>query len=268
MPPKAFIFILLLSHHNTAWSADLALEQRIRDHLKDPTLVGEAMRMRTGETEFLAIHAPSDVPETQGAVILLHDRGANPDWRAVIQPLRTGLPAHGWETLSLQMPVASPDATAGAEHGLIADALPRISLAVDTLVQLNILNIALLGHGLGARMAVHWLAQGHPEEVRAFVAVSLAADPRGHNSSTLADLELIKIPILDIYGSRDAQPVRDTVRHRKAAALEAENRAYRQLSIEGADHLFTGQDGLLLGRIRAWLSRTMAEIKKDIRGKK
>ncbi len=264
MPPKASIFaLLLLSHHNSAWSADLHREQRIRGDIEDPVLVGEAVSMRTGETEFLAIHAASDISETQGAVILLHDRGANPDWRAVIQPLRTGLPAHGWETLSVQMPVAAPDAPAGADQRLVNDALPRITLAVDTLVQQSILNIALLGHGLGARMAAHWLAQGHPEEVRAFVAVGLAAQP-WDNSSTLADLELIKIPVLDIYGSRDTQTVRDTVRHRKAAALNAENGAYRQLPIEGADHLFTGQDGLLLSRIRAWLSRTMAGTKKGI----
>ncbi len=262
MPPKAVVFTLLVLTLHIAWPADLAREQRIRAHIEERISAADALSLKTGDTEFLAIHMAAQTEQAHGAVILLHDRGANPDWLAVIQPIRMGLPAHGWQTLSLQMPVAASDARMGAEDRLIADALPRITFAVESLVVQNIHNIGLLGHGLGARMATHWLARGHAEEVRAFVAVSLTADPHDRTNNTLADLEKITIPMLDIYGSRDIGSTVDSATHRKAAALKAGNQAYRQLRIEGADHQFNGHNELLLGRIRAWLSRTMAEMEK------
>lgn len=263
--PHISVFIALLSLAlSTAWGADQPREQRIGAQLQGLDLIGEAMTLKAGDSEFLALHNPAETPVTQGAVILLHDQGANPDWRSVIHPLRTGLPAHGWQTLSLQMPLAAADATPEERARLVARALPRIAFAVETLIQQNMLNICLLGHGLGARMALHWLAQGRPEEVRALVTLSLAADVHDPQDSTLSDLEKIDIPMLDIYGSRDTGLVRQSVKQRRTAAMKAENKAYRQLMLDGADRDYLGQDALLLGRIRAWLGRYVSGTELDI----
>ncbi len=245
-------------------AADLTREQRIREQIEDAILVGEAVSLKTGELEFLAIHAEAETPMTQGAVVLLHGRGANPDWQEVIHPLRVRLPEHGWETLSIQLPVAAADAPHGSHEKLVTEAFPRIAFAVDFLSQRNIENIVIIGHSLGARTAVQWLGNEIPEPVKACVAIGLPAWEPELEPGTLNALSRIRLPLLDIYGSRDLQNVLASSRQRAAAARKADNPGYRQLVIEGADHFFTGQEDQLVTRVRAWLARVLGGIEKPL----
>ena len=244
-----------------AWSVavsatDLAREQRIHAELEGFVLVGESITLKGGGNEFLAIHTAASTPKALGGVILAHGRGANPDWNDVIQPLRIGLPEHGWETLSLQMPLAAADAAPDAYEALIPEAFPRLTAASEMLNQQGTRNQVVIGHSLGARMVVGWLAQDPPPSVRAGVLVGLAVGP--DEAGTLKALERIKIPLLDIYGSRDLDSVMDSAPARAAAARRGGNPDYRQLEIAGADHFFRGQETLLLARVRAWLARVAA----------
>jgi pimeloyl-ACP methyl ester carboxylesterase len=239
-------------------AADLAREQRIRAQIEDAILVGEPITLQTGGQDFLAIHTEAQTPKRQGAAILLHGRGANADWADVIHPLRTGLAAHGWETLSLQMPVAAAEAPGSAYRRLIPEAFPRIAFGLEFLVQRQIDRVVIIGHSLGARMALEWLARETPRPVRALVAVGLSSGSGESDAGTLDALTRLRLPVLDIYGSHDAQSVRHTAPQRAAAARKADNDRYRQLEIQGADHLFHGHDHELLTRVRAWLYRVAA----------
>lgn len=252
------LFVNLLLWVMAARAMDLAREQRIRAELEDTIVVGEAVTLTAAGAEFLALHTAASTPRTLGGVILAHGRGAHPDWNEVIQPLRMGLPAHGWDTLSLQMPLAAVDAAPDVYRALLPEAFPRLAAALTLLEQQGIRDLVVIGHSLGARMVVGWLAQDPPPEIRACVVVGLAVDPAEDRGGTIAALERIKIPLLDIYGSRDLDQVRRSAPARAAAARRAENRAYRQLEIEGADHFFRGQEALLLARIRGWLARVVA----------
>jgi pimeloyl-ACP methyl ester carboxylesterase len=249
------LFLMGLIPVMTLQAADLTRERYIREWIEDRIQSGEAITLKTGNLEFLAIHSEARTAETQGAAILLHGFGANPDGRDVIQPLRTRLPAHGWETLSIQLPVPAIDAPSDEYETLAEQAFPRIAFAVDFLSQRNIGNIVIVGHGLGGRIAVQWLARETPEPVRACVAVGLTVDNPELEPGTLNALSGIQIPLLDIYGSRDRQNVLTNAARRAAAARRAENAGYRQIVIEGADHFFTGQDDELVNRVRAWLAR-------------
>ena len=248
----AMILSLLLS--DTAVASDLIREHRIAEQIEEAILVGEPLKLQAGELEFMAIHTEAETDQPKGGVILLHGRGAHPDWVDVIQPLRSELPEFGWETLSLQMPVAASDAGDGAYRSLVPEAYPRIRAGLQFFEDRGISHILLLGHSLGARMAVGFVATEGPGEIKAMVLVGLSIH-QPESVRVLQSMEKITMPILDIYGSRDLDDVLQTSKARANAARQAGNAGYRQVEIQGADHFFNGLSDTLVARVRAWIDR-------------
>ncbi len=240
-------------------ASDILREQRYAHEIKQGLVVGNALDLKAGEQEFLAIHGESESKKIKGAVILLHGMGGNPAWSVVVQPLRQGLIEHGWETLSLQMPLAPRGADPWAYAALIPEAAPRIAAAINFLQQRKIEKIVIIGHSMGARMGLQSIAAGTPNEVIAFVAVGIPTQSKEPGSGTLGALKKVKLPILDIYGSRDLPSVLGSAKARNIAALQAGNDGYRQVEIVGADHYFRGLDDALLSRVNAWIGREAAQ---------
>jgi pimeloyl-ACP methyl ester carboxylesterase len=255
MPLPPFLPLLLLLLSPLAGAADLARETRIAAEITDAILDGATTRLRAGEVEFLAIHTEPRDGVTRGGVILLHGRGAHPDWNDVIHPLRVGLPGAGWHTLSIQLPVATADAPNEAYAALIPEAAPRIAAAVAFYQEKSIQPVAIVAHSLGARMAAGYLAGAADAPVAAFVAVGLSADPKEPEAGTLAALARIRTPTLDLYGSRDLDSVLGSAVQRGQAARRAGNPVYEQVEVPGADHFFRGLDNSLVSRVAGWLYR-------------
>ncbi len=255
--------ILILLSLSCAWSvaSDLLREQRYAHDIRQGLVAGKAVDLKAGEQEFLAIHGESASKKIKGAVILLHGMGANPAWSVVVQPLRLGLTEHGWETLSLQMPLAPRGADRWAYTALIPEAAPRITVAINFLQQRKIEKIVIIGHSMGARMGLESIAAGTPNGVIAFVAVGIPTQTKEPDSGTLGAIKKVKLPILDIYGSRDLPSVLGSAKARRIAALQAGNDGYHQVEIVGADHYFRGLDNALLSRVNAWIGREAAQNK-------
>lgn len=251
----SILLLLFVLVGGEAVAADLIREQRIAEQIEEGIVVGEPLYLHAEGVEFLAIHTEANRSPVRGGAIILHGRGANPDWIEVIQPLRSSLPDAGWETLSLQLPVAATDAPDGAYSDLIPEAFPRIQAGVEFFQQRDIRNLVLVGHSLGARMGAQYLAASTPQEIKAFVAVGLSVHNPQSDDATLAAVQKIEIPMFDIYGSRDIDPVLHTADRRAAAARRGGNSEYRQLEVPGADHFFTGMQDTLTVRVRAWLAR-------------
>lgn len=235
------------------WAADLMLEQSLAREIERSMPEGKVLRLNVGGQDILALHASSHLKESNGGVVILHGRGAHADSNAVINPLRTRLPGRGWETLSLQMPVASADAAQWEHEGMITEALPRIRAALDFFRQNNIDRLVLIGHGLGARMALEYLGQAGKDELLGVVAISLYIDPERKDGGSLGVLRSVTSPILDLYGSRDIEPVLTTARDRATAVKVAGNLRYRQDRMEGADHFFLGLEGEMVSRVHSWM---------------
>lgn len=268
MTLKNILILLLLL--NSAQAADLMRESRIAEQIEAAILDGDVLRLPDGDHEFLAVHRRSDAEPIKGAAIILHGRGAHPDWNDVVRPLATGLPEHGWETLTIQLPIAAADAPERDWQDLIPEAVARIDAAIEFMRQRRIGNLVLIGHSLGARMGSHYLAQGAAQEIQAYVAIGLAADTIAstkdrngrsqldRTQGALADLRAITLPVLDIYGERDLESVLTSAKERRIAAQDAANEGYQQVRMPGADHFFSRMDRRLVNRIRAWMKKTAA----------
>lgn len=252
---KLMISLLLMSLGATAAAADLAREKRIAAQIKDAVFDGEVMYLKDGDHDFMGIHQRTTADKPLGAALILHGRGANPDWIDVVQPLRIGLAEHGWDTLSIQLPVAREAADDREWAALVAEAAPRIQAALDHLDQNSEGDLVIVAHSFGSRMAAAYLADKQPARVKAFVAIGMSADPAQPDSGNLAALRKIAIPVYDLYGERDLPQVLNSVRQRQLAARDAGNANYRQTQVAGADHFFSGNDELLVSTVRAWLNR-------------
>ena len=257
------LIILVISLFGTlSHGSDVAKEKRWAAQISDSLLVGEPVWLE-GKSRFLGIYTPSQAAKTQGAAILLHGIGAHPDWPEVINPLRSELPDHGWATLSIQMPILANDAKI-ADYAPLFDEVPgRIKAAIAYLKKKNIRNVVIIAHSLGTAMASRYLATTPKSPIRAYVAISMVEN-KPEVMSNLASLKKIRLPLLDIYGSRDQDNVLRTARMRKQIAARIKNNGYTQIKIEGADHFFTGHEAQLVKRIRGWLQRHAAgtEIRK------
>jgi pimeloyl-ACP methyl ester carboxylesterase len=260
---------LLTLISSLAFASDLAQEQRISEQLDNPALIGQALWLDAGPVRFLAILEPSRGEQRNGGVILLHDAGENADWQRVIAPLRHHLAAKGWDTLSLQMPSAEDPLEPAAMKALLAEAQPRIQAAIGSLGTRGIDNLVLIGHGLGARVALNYLAGTPSPSVHAFVAIGLPVAGDKPDDPVIAAIGKLPLPMLDLYGSRDLPAVVDSASARRGAAHRAQVKGYRQDRIEGADHDFDGLQTRLQRHVEAWLHRvTQAPEGKSTSGVK
>ena len=222
----------------TAQASDILKEQRWAEQLTDTLVTGQARQLSAEGRDFLAIYTEAD-SQPQGGVILLHGMGAHPDWPEVIAPLRRELPTYGWATLSIQLPILANDAGLAEYTPLFTESFPRIKAAVDFFHSQGVLNIALVGHSLGAAMGAAYIAGFNQNKaIKAFVGIGMGTYPQAE-INTPEWLQKIAIPVLDLYGSIDLDSVTGSAQERKNAAMKAGNPFYRQTKVLGADHFFT-----------------------------
>ena len=243
----------------TVQATDNAKEQRWANQVTEFLLDGDPEWLNANGNKFLSIYTPATTDNTAGAVILLHGRGAHPDWPQVIQPLRTRLPETGWATLSLQMPVLSGDAF-DRDYVIVFDEVSgRIKAGLDFLSQKNITNIVLIGHSLGATMATDYLSRQDDEHIKAFVGIGMKAmkqTDKYHALDNANSLQKIKLPVLDIYGSKTIEEVLYSADRRSMAFHQAGNAKSRQIKIEGTGHFFENNEDKLLTNILTWIDET------------
>ena len=242
----------------TSQASDLEKEKRWEAQIVDALIVGDAVKLKADKTEFLAIFAEHNTDKAMGGALILHGIGVHPAWPEVIQPLRTNLPDHGWATLSLQMPILPNEAKSEDYVPLFKEVSPRIQAGVDYLKKQGLQNIVIVAHSLGASMATYYLSQKPDMAIRAFVGVGMSQHTWQPGMDTTAALRKIRLPILDMYGSRDLPEVMSSAKARTNAATRAGNKQYTQVKIEDADHFFNNMDAVLVKRVRGWLAKHAA----------
>ncbi len=240
-------------------AANLAQEQRISERLITPDLVGEAHWLSASNVRFLTLLTKSDADRRLGRAILLHDAGDNADGAYVIGPLRRYLTDRGWDTLSLQLPRPTELLTKSGRDELTSLAVERLRAAVKFFNTQGSGPLVLVGHGLGAQMALTYTTAGPREDIRALVAIGLAAAEGNETDPVIQGIAGLQLPMLDLYGDRDRSEVLATAQARHAAAKRNQRKDYRQDRVMGADHHFSGLQESLQRRVASWLRRVAGD---------
>ena len=231
------LFFILITITNFAWAQvvpDYAKEARWASFIEDGLMDGDVVWLNTNNHNFLTIFTESE-SESSKVAIVMHGLGVHPDWTGVIQPLRLSLTEQGYHTLSIQLPVLANGVDGKEYDALNGDSDKRIQAAVDYIKSTGKSADLLVAHSRGTTMATHYLAGHLNHPFKKFVAV-------GMNGGSTPYLSDITIPILDLYGTDDIDPVLTTVNQRQAASIH--NTRYSQKQIKG-DHFFNDQNELL-----------------------
>lgn len=245
--------LIALAVVGTAAAQDIEREARLAAEIVDAILDGEPVQLEADGREFLGIYTESEEDAPHGAVIILHGRGFHPDWDQVVNPLRTALPAHGWHTLSLQMPVLGKDAKYNDYVPILPTAFPRIAAGLSFFETRGIENVVLIAHSCSVHMTMAFIREQGDEKFDAYVGIGMGATDFRQPMKKPFPLESMRVPVLDIYGSDDYPGVGRHAPRRFAAMRAAGNENSRQMEIDGADHFFDGKDEALVEAVAGWL---------------
>lgn len=244
------LFIFLILNFNQLFASDLEKEQRWADQIVDALLDGEDVWLKSGEHDFLSIYTESEEPSKK-AIIVVHGTGVHPDWGQVIKPLRVEMINYGWNTLSVQMPILSNEATYADYVPLYPEVPARLKAAEEFLLAKGINEIAYVSHSQGATMTAYYLA-GNQSSATAFVAIGMGATQKDRELNSADSLKSITLPVLDLYGEHDLPGVLATLEKRAAGA--ANNAAYVQQQVLKAGHFFDHENEQLIDAVQRWLN--------------
>ena len=249
-----FFYLFTNTSNIQANSSDYNWEKRISNGIIDKAEATELFWLEAVDNSFIALFNLQKGNDTKGAAIILHSIGGHADWPEVISPLRNILPEFGWSTLSIQLPMISPENNIEEYGKTFQETNQRIISSVKELRRRGFSKIIIIGHGFGALSSLVYLEKGSSKYIDALVAISLQDYVYIKPSINLLRLiEKIKVPTLDIFGSLDFKEGVESSPDRRLAAKKSGNYLYSQIEIEGADHMFSNMENNLIQNIIDWV---------------
>jgi len=271
------ILLLLLLQSYAALATNYYAEEQISRILQQEVDPKEIVWLDPDKPlKHIALYKEAQGIDVLGSILILADLNHHPDWPHIIRPLRNDLANHGWNTLSLQMPIKEKQASVIRLDTLYEIAESRINSAIDYLAKNENPNIIIIGRRHSANVAIKYLVEKpeNNEKVTALVTIS-SFDSPWINSSQL--IRKLPIPYLDVYAQIDTPEVLNSAPKRLTAAkfagqkMDKEpqlmlspkvrqlaknktgNLHYRQTKINGAQPNFSQHQDTLFKTIRGWL---------------
>ena len=248
MTLKIIIWITILMLGVSAYASDLEKEQRWREEVEDSIMDGEAVDLRVDGYDVFAIYTEAEDGSDKG-MIVVHGTGIHPNWQHVVQPIRIEMIAHGWNTLSIQMPILHNEAEYEEYVPLYPEVPPRLRAAEAFLKDRGVKTLLIVAHSQGATMSSYYLSR-HPSDVKGLIAIGMGATQKDSHVNSAESLKNIAIPVLDLFGDDDLPGVLETADRRKNSSVH--NAYYSQQMIEGANHFFDGMDHDLITAVADW----------------
>ena len=240
---KLLLALLLAALALPAAAQDYEREKRWADQIVPCLMVGDAVWIEQANGhKFLALYTAADKP--RGAAIVAHGRGWSPDFE-LYGSLRIKLAEQGYTTLSIQLPVLGGGAKIGDYIPTYPDAAERFELAAKFLTEKGYKNIAIVSHSLGATMANQYLINVKQTPVKAWVFVGII--------NGLEEMFRIKIPVMDVFGSKDWEITQVGAYERKKQIDKVAGS--EQVVVADALHFFEGREDELVKIIVAFLDR-------------
>jgi hypothetical protein len=234
--------------------ADRDTEERAARELARARRSGEVVQLEVDGEQVLALWRPSEAGERRGGVVLLHAVPGSLDEPAVTGPLRRGLPASGFATLSVALPVPAQGAAAIGSAPWQEPVRLRLAAAFAWMVANDGPVHALVAHGSSAAHVKRLVeaATGRPEGLEAVVLID--AGPGLAAGETLWTRAL-PLPVLDLVPERATESVRLLANQRRNSARRAGGAEYRLVAMAGvAERWFPARDRLLAA-VRGFLLR-------------
>jgi pimeloyl-ACP methyl ester carboxylesterase len=234
-----------------AFAQDYEREKRWSDQIVPSLMVGDAVWLTQKEGhKFLSLY--TEAKNARGAVILAHGRGWSPDYE-LYGMLRTKIAEQGYTTLAIQLPVLGGGAKIGDYIPTYSDAAERFQLAADYLKAKGYKNIAIVSHSLGATMANQYLINTNDKTVRAWVFIGII--------NGLEEMFRIKIPVLDVFGSKDWEITQVGAYERKKQIMKI--KGSDQIVVPEALHFFEGREDELTRIVVTFLDQVFHEGKAE-----
>jgi pimeloyl-ACP methyl ester carboxylesterase len=253
------LIVLLLSICSSVNASDLAREARLAEEIVDSILDGEVIDLDVENTLFMGIYTESETDSQNRAVLILHGRGYHPDWSSFVNPLRTALPASGWNTLSFQLPVLHNGAKYYDYVPLFTEAGPRIEAAINFLKEQGNKQIVLIAHSCGAHMAMNWFEHFGDQRISAYIGAGMGATDYKQYMSKPYPLEKIQVPVLDVYAQNDYPAVIRKAPERLSRIKQAGNPASGQVVVANSDHYYTDKNDAIIKTVEQWLDKVFPE---------
>jgi hypothetical protein len=251
-PTTLLVAILLLMSGLPVYGADLDREKRMALEIVDTILDGEVEMLADGDHDFLSIY--TEAGQSTRGVLIIHGRGFHPDWVDTVQPLRVGLIDFGWNTLSIQMPVLGKTAKYYDYLPIFDEAIPRIEAGLSFLKSRGNKQIAIVAHSCGVHMSMHYLNKMGDAGLSAYAGIGMGATDYRQDMPEPFPLDLLRMPVFDIYGSDDFPAVHRLAPGRWQQIQIAANPLSRQTVVIDADHYFTDRGEVLVETIGEWLN--------------
>jgi len=246
----ALIFCLISLN---LYASDAAREAQYAREISAGNTKDEIIWLGEPNKPFLVLYRESEESGFKGTAILLHHMGGHPDNDPLIYTLRRELAEHNWATFALQMPLREEGAPEADYYPLFPEAKQRIDEATRHLASHGAESIVLVGHQLGALMALYAQANEPMQEIKAMVTIGLnAPETDSKNAQTLEFIKQVHIPFFDIYGEQDGKDIVDSARERRISARN--NKQYRQFQLNRASSPYWNDQALVVKRVYGWLS--------------
>ena len=238
-----------------ASAQDFERERRLEAEIVDAILDGEPVHLDAAGRSFLAIHTEAEAGGgPRKAVIVMHGRGFHPDWAEVTEPLRTALPEHGWDTLSLQMPVLGKDAKYYDYVPIFPAAFPRIRAGIEFLRARGARTVVLVAHSCSVHMAMAFVRDHGDAGFDGFIGIGMGATDYRQPVREPFPLAAMSVPILDLFGDEDYPAVLRKAPARLAAIRAAGHPRSAQRVVPGAGHFFRDREDALVEAVAEWLA--------------
>lgn len=231
-----------------AHTQDFEREARWRAEIVPGLVVGDAVDIPgPDDRPFLGLLTePSAVDRAATTLlVIVHGIGVHPD-HGIIGKLRMDLADQGFATLSIQMPVLASDAPPEHYETLFGKAAERIASAAGWGRAKGYTDLVLVSHSLGSRMANAYFDRTAAPGFRAWATLGLGAP------FTAKFAQRPPVPVLDVYGDHDLDPVLKSAAARGTVATSS---GARQQKIAGADHFYAGRESELVSLIANYARR-------------